>query len=459
MNLTTKLMIMKKLSLHIPALFLLVLMTNPVNGQWLKLIKKDLSNWEQLNGTAPFKVEKGMITGTTVLNSPNSFLCTREKYVDFILEFDTWFDPGMNSGVQIRSESRPDYQKGRVHGYQVELDPSERAWSGGIYDEARRGWLYTLDNNPAGQKALKVGEWNHYRIEAIGNSIRTWINGVPCADLVDNLTPSGFIALQVHSIGKDESRVGEQVKWKNLRIVTKNLEKYRTPYTPVIPQVSFLENALTEREITEGWKLLFDGKTSDQWMNAKTGVFPSTGWLIKDGALVVDPASKGTGGGGDIVSVSKFRNFELIVDFKYSAGGNSGIKYFVDIEANNGALASIGCEYQVLDDRLNPDAKAGIAGNRTLASLYDLIAPKNVRDNGTDSWNRAVIKVNDNKVSQWLNGQMTVEYERGTQAWRDLVATSKFKDFKGFGETKEGRILLQDHGNTVSFKNIKIREF
>jgi hypothetical protein len=446
------------------ACFYLILFSVIISGcnsdkPWKNLVKKDLSNWIQLNGIAPFELKNGEITGKTVLDSPNSFLCSKEKYGDFILEFDTWFDPQMNSGVQIRSESKSDYMDGRVHGYQVEMDPSERAWSGGIYDEARRGWLYTLDNNPEGKKALKVGDWNHYRVEAIGNSIRTWVNGIPCADLIDNLTPSGFIALQVHSIGKDSSRTGLLVKWKNIRIITENVADYATPYTPLIPQTSFLNNILTEREKADGWKLLFNGSSPEGWMNAKTKSFPSTGWEIKEGTLSLNPETKGTDGGGDIVTVEKFRNFELMVDFKYSRGGNSGIKYFIDTEAENGSLASIGCEYQVLDDRNHPDAKLGIAGNRTLAGLYDLIAPKNKRDNGEDQWNRATIIVNGNKVQHWLNGFLTVEYERGTPAWRELVATSKFKSVKGFGEATEGRILLQDHGDKVAFKNIKIREF
>jgi hypothetical protein len=444
---------MKNLIYFFSSLLLLAFVSCAQQGE--NMIKKDLSNWEQLNGTAPFEIVDNTIVGTTVLDSPNSFLCSKEKYSDFILEFDTWFDPQMNSGVQFRSESLADYQNGRVHGYQVELDPSERAWSGGIYDEARRGWLYTLDNNPEGQKALKVGDWNHYRVEAIGNSIRTWINGVPCADLVDGLTPAGFIALQVHSIGRDSSKVGLQVKWKNIKIITTDLEKYRTPYTPVIPQVSFLDNALTERELYDGWELLFDGKSSAGWMNAKSQTFPENGWDIKDGTITVNPES---GKGGDIVTEDKYRNFELIVDFMYTPGANSGIKYFVDTESNNGALASIGCEYQVLDDRLHPDAKAGINGNRTLAGLYDLIPPKNVRDNGANKWNRATIIVNGNHVQHWLNGQLTVEYDRATPEWRELVATSKFKNSPGFGEVIDGRILLQDHGNIVSFKNIKIKE-
>ncbi len=216
-------------------------------------------------------------------------------------------------------------------------------------------------------------------------------------------------------------------------------------------------NRLTKREKKEGWKLLFDGKTPAGWMNARTKAFPANGWEIKDGMLSVSPETKKPGGGGDIVTVEKFRNFELIVDFMYTKGANSGIKYFVDTESNGGSLSSIGFEYQVLDDRNHPDAKAGINGNRTLAGLYDLIPPKNVKDNGIGVWNRAKIVVNGNKVQHWLNGLMTVEYETGTDAWRQLVATSKFKGSPGFGEVAEGRILLQDHGNVVSFRNIKVR--
>jgi hypothetical protein len=219
-----------------------------------------------------------------------------------------------------------------------------------------------------------------------------------------------------------------------------------------------LDNTLTEKERKEGWKLLFDGKTSTGWMSAKTKKFPVSGWEIIDGTFTINPAAKGPNGGGDIVTVDKYRNFELIVDFMYKPGANSGIKYFVDTEINNGALASIGCEYQILDDNLHPDAKLGIDGNRTLAGLYDLIAPKIKIDNGPDKWNRAMIIVNGNKVQHWLNGKMTLEYERGNDKWKELVATSKFKTSPRFGEAEEGRILLQEHGNVVSFKNIKIRE-
>jgi len=213
------------------------------------------------------------------------------------------------------------------------------------------------------------------------------------------------------------------------------------------------DNTLTKKEKSQGWKLLFDGKTADAWMNPRTGNFPTGGWLIENGVMKITPGSDG----GDIVTKEKFRNFELVMDFNYTPGANSGIKYFVDTETNGGKLSGIGCEYQVLDDRLHPDAKAGKNGNRTLSSLYDLIPAKNVTDNGANQWNQAKIVVQGNKIQHWLNGKLTVEYERGNDSWKEAVAGSKFKTSPGFGEVKEGRILLQDHGNEVLYKNMKIR--
>jgi len=183
--------------------------------QWEDLFDgKTLNGWIQRNGKAKYTVEDGTIVGTTVLNTPNSFLCTEKNYTDFILELEFLVEPGMNSGIQIRSHSYKDYKNYRVHGYQVEIDTSSRAWSGGIYDEARRGWLFSLEGKPAAQKAFKQSQWNHYRIEAIGDRIRTWVNGVQAADLKDDMTSTGFIALQVHS----SKQAGNSIKWRNIRI-------------------------------------------------------------------------------------------------------------------------------------------------------------------------------------------------------------------------------------------------
>ncbi|MCU0646012.1 MAG: DUF1080 domain-containing protein, partial [bacterium] len=192
---------------------------------WQNLFNgKNLKNWEVLNGTAEFKIEGGAIIGISKMNTPNTFLATKQEYDDFILEFEAKMDNGLNSGVQIRSLSKPDYQNGRVHGYQVELDASPRAWTGGIYDEARRGWLYNLECNPKAKSAYKAEQWNHFRIEAIGNHIRVWLNGIPTVDLIDDMTAKGFIALQVHGIGNDAKKVGKTVQFRNIKILTENLE-------------------------------------------------------------------------------------------------------------------------------------------------------------------------------------------------------------------------------------------
>ena len=186
------------------------------DADWRNLFDgKTLDGWIQRNGKAEYTVEDGMIIGTTVLNTPNSFLCTEKMYTDFILELDYLVEPGMNSGIQIRSNSFKHYKNYRVHGYQVEIDTSDRAWSGGIYDEGRRGWLFSLKDKPAAQKAFKQNQWNHYRIEAIGDRIRTWVNGVPVANVSDSMTKTGFIGLQVHSFRGDKPA---QVRWRNLRI-------------------------------------------------------------------------------------------------------------------------------------------------------------------------------------------------------------------------------------------------
>lgn len=450
---------------------MLISITLFANGtdNWVDLFNgKNLDGWEILNGNAEFKVENGVIIGTSKLNTPNTFLATKEQYDDFILEYEAKIDPLLNAGVQIRSLSTPDFNNGRVHGYQVELDPSDRAWSGGIYDEARRGWLYNLECNPKGKEAFIKDEWNKFRVEAIGNNIRVWLNGVQTSDIIDDLTLSGIIALQVHGIQDHKEKDGKVVQYRNVRIKTENLQNDKTPIENIIPQVSYLKNELTEREIAEGWKLLWDGKTTDGWKGAKLDNFPEKGWKIEDGILTVLSSGGGEArNGGDIVTINKFKNFELEVDFEITKGANSGIKYFVNTDLNKGEGSAIGCEFQILDDDVHPDAKKGVRGNRTIGSLYDLITANALSYSPNEntskrvnkySWNRAKIIVNNQHVEHHLNGIKVVEYERGTQMWKALVAYSKYKDWPNFGEFEEANILLQDHGDEVHFKNIKIKE-
>jgi hypothetical protein len=223
-------------------------------------------------------------------------------------------------------------------------------------------------------------------------------------------------------------------------------------------EVTRLDNKLTEMEIAEGWQLLWDGETTEGWRGAKLQGFPEKGWVIENGILKVMKSNGGEStNGGDIVTVDKYRNFELKVDFRITHGANSGIKYFVDTELNKGEGSSIGCEFQILDDNNHPDAKLGVKGNRKLASLYDLIpAPADKGFRG-GFFNTAHIKVNGNHVEHWLNHVKVLEYDRNSQMWDALVNYSKYKVWPGFGNSEEGHILLQDHGDEVWFKNIKIK--
>ncbi|MDI9523856.1 MAG: DUF1080 domain-containing protein [Bacteroidota bacterium] len=427
--------------------------------KWQELFNgKDLQGWEKLNGTAEYKVEDNTIIGISAMNTPNTFLATTEEYGDFILEFDFKVDDGLNSGVQFRSLSMDEYQNGRVHGYQFEIDPSDRAWTGGVYDEARRGWLYPLTYNPEGQAAFKNGEWNSARIEAIGSSIRTWVNGIPCTDLLDNTTSTGFIALQVHSI-RNEELVGKTVSWRNIRILTEDLDIYRTPDNPEVKQLNTIANTISEREAAEGWELLWDGETTEGWRGARLDGFPEIGWSIENGILKVHKSDGGEStNGGDIVTTKPYKNFMLKVDFRITEGANSGIKYFVDTDLNKeGTGSAIGCEFQILDDQNHPDANMGKDGNRTLGSLYDLIAAPTDKPFRRGFFNTAQVVVQGNHVEHWLNGIKIVEYERNTDEWNKLVQTSKYKNWPNFGNAEEGLILLQDHGDEVWFQNIKIK--
>src|SRR5450631_2196061 len=418
-----------------------------------------LTGWKQLAGKANFTVFRGTIVGISVPNSPNSFLATEAQYSDFALEMEVLMDDTTgNSGVQFRSHFDPTGNggKGKVYGYQYEVDPSARRWTGGIYDEGRRDWLYPLSLNPKAQPLFRLKDFNKIRIECVGNETRTWINGVPAAYLVDMMDYQGFIALQVHAVSKPEM-AGQRIYFRNIRI--KSISKFTQDFPKGIYVVNTVPNFLTDYETKNGWKLLFDGESSKGWRGAYKDSFPTKDWQIQDGTItVLNTEGKEGGNGGDVVTLDQYRAFDLSFDFKLTPGANSGVKYFVTLKENNTGSA-IGLEYQVLDDSLDPDAKLGREGDRTLASLYDLIpAAKQKRFiHPVGQWNIGrIIVYPNNHVEHYLNGIKVLEYERGSEAFKSLVAISKFKIWPGFGDAPEGHILLQDHGNEVSYRSIKI---
>ena len=446
---------MKKIN----SLIFLLLLSFCVSAQssgWKDLFDgKSLKGWHQLNGKARYEIVNGTIIGTTVPQEPNSFLATDETYGDFILEMELKVGE-MNSGIQIRSLSLPEFNNVRVHGYQVEIDPSDRAWSGGIYDEARRGWMYQTEMNPAAKKAFHKTGWNKYRIEAIGPVIRTWVNDIPVSYLVDDMTLKGFIALQVHAIKEKEG--GQQIQWKNIRIQTGAAMRPR-PLDNITPVANYMVNTLSPQEKAQGFAFLFNGKDLTGWRMAGKQIPPDKGWVVEEGSLHIQDSSH-SGRPGDLVTVNQYQSFELNFDFKLTPGANSGVKYFVT--ETPGSRAGLGLEFQVLDDERHADAKMGVEGNRTLASLYDMIPSIKVEprfQKKIGEWNQGkIIVYPNNHVEHWLNGFKVLEYERGGNIFKVLVAHSKYAKSKGFGLAEKGPILLQEHGDNVYYRNIKIRE-
>ncbi|MBI5084661.1 MAG: DUF1080 domain-containing protein [Acidobacteria bacterium] len=338
---------------------------------------KSLKGWEVCNGKASYVVEKGVIAGTTAEGSPNSFLCTTKEYGDFVLEWESKNDPELNSGVQIRSHRYAEdrtvvtfdgkknveqkQQKGRVHGYQVEIANEKSGASGGIYDEARRGWLHNIASDPAASKAFKDNEWNRYKVQAIGDRIQVWINGVPCADLTDSMDLSGFIALQVHAY---KGAKPAQVRWRNIRI--QDLGRHQ-------------------------WKPVWDGKTESGWTKQGGGRFS-----VEDGAWhgqsLPDDARIAM-----LVSQAEYKDLTIRLQFKILKG-NSG--FFVRLnKADNAA-------YEVEIDEAKGTGgfwETGPGGRKWVTGPADNGAVK------AGEWNELTASLHGHRIVFHVNGAKTME--------------------------------------------------
>ncbi len=370
---------------------------NAAGGTWRSLFNgEDLSGWKQLNGDHVYEAHSGEIVGTTVPAEPNGFLVTEEAFGDFILELEVHVDVLMNnSGIQFRSLSIDDYRDGRVHGYQAEIDTKPQRWSGSIYDEARRGWLYILEINPEAKRAFVNNAWNHYRIEAIGTTNRVWVNGIPTAHLVDDETLRGFIGLQLHANNPDDPQGSHQIRFRNIRIQTENLRP--SPFDD-IAVVNLIPNTVSDQEREQGFELLWDGHSTGGWSGAPTS--KAQDWATNDGTLRAAAPE-----GEDLVSYEQFESFELKFDFKPQRDG-----------------ATCGVHH------------LGAGGE---PSLYCRVASQKI---DAETWNQGVIRVRpDDMVEYWLNGYKILEYRRGAEA------------------QKQSRIRLQHGGGDVVYRSIKIR--
>ena len=221
------------------------------------------------------------------------------------------------------------------------------------------------------------------------------------------------------------------------------------------------DNQLTQKEKKTGWQLLFDGETMNGWRRIYTDSLPKRGWRVEDGCLIVEKNMSGeSSNGGDLITIREFKNFDLTFDFKLTPGANSGIKYFVNEAIGNpNSGYGFGPEYQIIDDEHPVFKSDKIPVGCKMAGLYELIeAPDTKKVHPVGEWNTGRIVSKDRYVEHWLNGELMFSYVLGSDEFKALVQKSKFRNTKGYGEKAKGHILIQDHGDKVSYKNIKIKE-
>lgn len=397
-------------------------------GEWIELFNgKDLAHWQN-----PYDWGKAeIVDGEIHLSTEKSkwFLSTVQEYSDFIFEVEVKMPEGKsNSGFLFRSHK----SKNRMFGYQAEVDPSDRNWSGGLYDEGRRKWFISPNRDHAASaeeqeqsiaafnkragNCFKRHGWNKYRIECLGDHIRISVNGVTTTDIHDHKDAKGYIALQHHG------EKGQIYRFRNIRIMELTADD------------TAVRSSSTE------WTSLFASDNFSNWTNLN-GDAVTKGWSIENG--VVHRLSRG----GDIITKQHYENFELHFDWKISEAGNSGVKY-----RTKGAL---GLEYQILDDAKHQDGKNP---THRAGSLYELAAaPDSKPIHAVGKWNQSRILTNGITIQHWLNSAKIVDIEVGSDVWNQRFQKSKYSKNEGFGSWA-GPILLQDHNDEVWFKNVQIRE-
>lgn len=343
-------------------------------SDWVDMFDaKSLAGWTQVNGAAPYEIVEGAIRGTNVLDSPNSFLATENQYSDFVLEFESRSVGEANSGVQFRTDLAPGTWSGVV-GYQLDIDPSARRWTGGIYHEGVHVWRHAMARNVDCQASYRHGEWNSYRVEAVGSVIATWVNGVACAHMVGDHHDTGLIALQVHSIGQEADYLGSYTEWRKLRVLNdpKAEELWLDRRNPLVE--GWLETEISEIELEAGWRAVD----------------------FSDASAVLDGSDHGV---------------EFVIDLQVGEGAEAHFAY-ASQSAGGACLAA----YKILDDstvgqsRPDVDLTGSLAGKLAANNLSEPGRPK--RFYPDNRWNRIRLIITADTVEHWLNSVKVVEYAR-----------------------------------------------
>lgn len=394
-----------------------------------------------------WKIENGVLM--TLVDGNRIDLVTDRKYQDYELQLEWSVTPAGNSGVIYNVIEGP--SASYMSGPEMQILDDKRHLDG-RNPKTSAGSLYALIA-PNDKKVVNpAGEWNKATLKVYQGHVEHWLNGSKVVeydwrskdimDLVDNskfkdwkksfmMYDKGHIAIQHH---------GEEVRFRSIRIRT--LDDNGEDHLDVDPI-----NSLTDAEKSEGWELLFDGESLSRFRGFMKDALPEKGWVIRDGCIVHEAG----GGGGDIITQEKYEEFEFQWEWKVAPGANSGVKYFILEERKS----AIGHEYQIIDDNKHLDA---LRGNKyKTAAFYDVLPPQSKNVKPVGEFNTSLIRIQGSVVQHWLNGQKVLEYELGHPETLEAVASSKFKKVDGFGFRHNGHILLQDHGDEVHFRGLKIR--
>jgi hypothetical protein len=391
-----------------------------------------------------WKVEDGVLK--TIVGGTTIDLVTDKKYRNYEFEVEWAVTPAGNSGIIYNVIEGPSATY--FSGPEMQILDDKRHFDG-RNPKTSAGSLYALIA-PSEDKTLKpVGEFNKAVLRIKDGHVEHWLNGSKVVEyqwrsdkILELLKESKFNAWEKTFMQYDTGHIaiqhhGEEVHFRNIRI--RSLDDAEDS------QVSM--NSLTPEEKEQGWELLFDGESMDHFRGFLKDGMPEKGWVIRDGCIVHEAG----GGGGDIITRDRFEEFEFMWEWKVAPGANSGVKYFILEERKR----TIGHEYQVIDDGKHLDALRG--GKYKTASFYDVFPPQSKNLKPVGEFNVSLIRVKGQVAQHWLNGQKVLEYRLGHPDTLAAIANSKFRNVDGFGYRHNGHILLQDHGDEVHYRNLKIR--